>query len=32
MQNGDKGLQSIILVGRVILIKMLIFLEPHDIY
>ena len=29
MQNGDKGLPSIILIGQGLLMKMLITLEPH---
>ena len=32
MQNGDEALPSIILAGRVLLVKMLITLEPHDIF
>ena len=32
MQNGDGALPSIILAGRALLVKMLIILEPHDIF
>ena len=32
MQNGDEGLPSIISVGRGILVKMLILLEPRGIF
>ena len=31
MQNGDKGMTSIILAGPVFLVKMLITLELHGI-
>ena len=32
MQNGGKGLPSITLAGRGILVKMLITIEPHVIF
>ena len=32
MQNGDKGLPSIILAGQGLLVKMLITLERHGIF
>ena len=32
MQNGDKGLLSIILAGQGLSVKMLITLEPHGIF
>ena len=32
MQNGDKGLPSIILAGQGLLVKMFITLEPHGIF
>ena len=32
MQNGDEALSSIILVGQGLLVKMLITLEPHNIF
>ena len=31
MQNGDKASLSIILVGKVVLVKMLITHQPHGI-
>ena len=32
MQNGDEASPSIILVGRALLVKILITLEPHGIF
>ena len=32
MQNGDEASPSIIFAGRALLVKMLITLEPHDIF
>ena len=32
MQNGDEASPSIILAGQAILVKMLITLEPHDVF
>ena len=32
MQNGDDALPSIILAGQGLLVKMLITLEPHNIF
>ena len=32
MQNGDKGLPSIILAGQCLLVKMLIILKTHHNY
>ena len=32
MPNGDKASPSIILAGRAFLVKILITLEPHDIF
>ena len=31
-QNGDRGLPSIILMGRGILLKTFITLKPHDVF
>ena len=32
MQKGDEASPSIILAGRALLVKMLITVEPHDIF